>query len=152
MGLFSFKHEPSPAQLVRLRGKPVFSFTKEETEIQEAEPEVDERTELEIHMEFAEPEQVLNSMPTEETPFPQPEVPSDTASLTPQFDPKALQLLEQLQQDIKLIRREQEYLLNVTESSQAFLETLSRELISILRIIDKGEPPNSNEVESTPKL
>lgn len=123
----------SPKQLKHLQAQPEFAFTEEPPPLEEHAQEP---------VEPMEPMESIQSL--------RDELPSeaDPSGTEPEANAQVLQALEQLQQQIKLIRREQEYLLNVTESSQAFLETLSRELISVLKIVGKREeelPHDSSE-------
>lgn len=136
MRIFRHQKQPSATQLRLLIEKPIFAVSEQE------------RTD--------EPEPVIEDLPVQPIPDEQEErLPLASRAVFEQIDDvpsvpdqstndgvtelRYLRLFEHLQEDIKLIRREQEYLLNVTESSQAFLETLSRELLSVLQLLGQNE-------------
>ncbi len=163
MGFMDRYRQISARQFRRLRNKPVFAFTEAERVEEQANEElfvdliiseepqpqstefgsqaaqsVPQSTEPDSEVERDPPEQEHSSQSPAATAS---SARTDLHSASPHVfpDKQLLQVLEQLQEDVKLLRREQEYLLNVTESSQAFLETLSRELISVLQILGKNE-------------
>lgn len=136
MWIFKRQRQPSAVQLRRLIEKQIFAVSEPE-QTDQPEPIVEDlpvQSIAEVREELLPRASQAAFEPFDETP--DVAEPGEDEAMT---EAKYLRLFEQFQEDIKLIRREQEYLLNVTESSQAFLETLSRELLSVLQLLGQNE-------------